>query len=251
MCFDEPSVSDIPALKLLWKQAFGDPDETIDGFFSLAFDRRRCRIARLGGRTAAALYWFDCEWCDEPLAYIYAVATDEAYRGQGICHALMSDTLARLGRLGYAGAILVPGDAGLFGLYAGMGYHTSCHIGEFDCEASSDSPVMRRLGADEYAFLRRKFLPEGGVIQERENLAFLSLDTHFWVGDGVILAARREDDRLIGVELLGRPELAPGIVNALGCRVGHFRVPGSTRPFAMFRPLRPLPPPVYFGLPLD
>ena len=34
--------ADIPALRRLWKQAFGDDDQLLDSFFSIAFSPDRC-----------------------------------------------------------------------------------------------------------------------------------------------------------------------------------------------------------------
>ena len=71
-------------------------------------------------------------------------------------------------------------------------------------------------------------------MQENENLIFLEKQASFYAGDGFLLAARTEKGTVFGLELLGNTELAPGIVRALGCENGIFRVNGDGKPFAMY-----------------
>ena len=242
---------DIPALRSLWQEAFGDTDPFLDSFFSAAFAPERSRCVFVGDALAAALYWFDCTVGDAKIAYIYAVATAAAHRGQGLCRTLMDSTHAHLQTLGYAGAVLVPGEASLFEMYEKMGYQVCSHMGAFSCAAGAPLP-LREVSADEYAILRRQLLSDGGVVQEKENLAFLQTFARFFAGEGFLLAADLSGEALSCIELLGNSRLAPEIVAALGKKQGSFRCPGNDRPFAMFLPLQDgAPVPTYFGLAFD
>ena len=98
----------IPQLRELWQRAFGDTDDFLDDFFSTAFAPHRSRCITVDGDLAAVLYWFDCTLEQKKLAYLYAVATDPAHRGKGLCRALMADTAETLKATGYAGMVLVP-----------------------------------------------------------------------------------------------------------------------------------------------
>ena len=109
MIIDKPTSKEIPALRQLWKQAFGDTDAFLDSFFAHGFAFDRCRCVRIDGVLVAALYWFDCRWQGKKVAYLYAVATDMAFRGKRLCRMLMEDTHSHLQEAGYAGAALVPG----------------------------------------------------------------------------------------------------------------------------------------------
>ena len=253
MIIDTPHQVWIPDLRCLWQEAFGDTEEFLDDFFTTAFHVERCRCAVTDGKVAAVLYWFDCLHMGSRIAYVYAVATAKAYRGQGISHALMEDTHRHLERLGYEGVILVPGSEALFRFYEGMGYQTCSTIREFSCAAVTEEILLRLIDKTEYALLRRQMLSEGGVVQENENLDFLQTQALFYAGHGFILAARKEGNRLVGVELLGDERKAPAIVSALGCVQGTFRVPGEDKPFAMYRPLcdNVSAHPCYFGLAFD
>ena len=90
------------------------------------------------------------------------------------------------------------------------------------------------------------------MIQEGEDLAFLETYAEFYAGLDFLLAAVREADKLLGLELLGNADAAPGILAALGMALGEFRTPGDTHPFAMFLALRPgAEAPGHFGLAFD
>jgi len=248
-----PVSSDIPALRMLWKEAFGDNDEFLDNFFSTAFHTDRCRFITSDDAPAAVLYWFDCLYMNKPVAYLYAIATAKAHRGQGLCHLLMNEVHSKLQALGYAGAILVPADSRLFELYQTLGYQTCCYINEFTCKASSKKVPLRRISAEEYTTLRRKLLPNGGILQEHENTDFLSTQSNFYTGDNFLLTARMENRQLFGMELLGDTSCAPDILYTLGCNQGIFRTQGHSMPFAMYHDLSDasLPLPSYFGLAFD
>lgn len=252
MMLDRPAPGQIPALRALWKEAFGDSDDFLDSFFAAAFSPDRCRCVTIGDSVAAALYWFDGSCEGRKVAYLYAVATGEAFRGQGLCRALLEDTHALLARQGYSGSIVLPAGDSLRQMYRRFGYRTCCTIREFVCTAASCPVPIRPIGRQEYALLRRSYLPKGGVLQENENLSFLETQANFYAGTDFLLAAQREENALEGLELLGSSANAPGILASLGCSQGSFRTPGEGRPFAMFRPLIPnAQAPFYFGLAFD
>lgn len=239
----------ITELKRLWKQAFGDPDAFIDLFFRHGYSPERCAYLSSEGRVAAALYWFDCSLAGQKWAYLYAIATDEAYRNQGLCRRLMTQTHQQLRSSGYAGAILVPGSKELFSFYEKLGYRTCCHVTETEHPAGTPVP-LRPVGQAEYAALRKALLPEGGMVQEGKTLDYLSAYAQFYAGDGFVLAAGMDGNTAIVHELLGCAD-GPGVAAALGADTARIRTPGSSKPFAMYYPLSDAPAPAYFGLALD
>ena len=146
---DHPLLSQIPQLRALWKEAFGDPDFFLDIFFSTAFDPRRCRCITEGDHVLAALYWFDVSCEGQSFAYIYAVATAKAARGQGLCRRLMDDTAAHLKELGYHGTLLVPQDEDLRVMYGKMGYRDATAISESICAANDTAIAVTEISAEE------------------------------------------------------------------------------------------------------
>lgn len=253
MTINSPTSLDIPSLRALWREAFFDGEAFLDVFFAEAFSPERCLYAAEGDKITAALYWFDCSYRGERVAYLYAVATAKAYRGRGICTALMQYAHKRLLELGYIGAILVPGNKELFSFYERLGYRAFGGINEFYSLPSEKNVELRRIKASEYAELRLGLLPEGSVIQENENLRFLEAQSDLYSGKDFILAARREGNTLFGIELLGDASIAPMILRSLDCAEGRFRTPGDEKPFAMYLALgeKKLFLPKYFGLAFD
>lgn len=252
MNIKSPTRNDIPSLRALWKEAFSDTDSFLDSFFETAFSPERALCIADGEGISAAMYWFDCECLGKRIAYIYAVATDKAQRGRGLCTLLMNEAHRRLLEQGYVGAILVPGEAGLFDFYGRLGYKVSSSVREFSTAASGEPIELRPVDAEEYAKIRRSLLPDRGVIQEKENLSFLFETNALYAGEGFLLAAWREKDFLFASELLGDVSLAPHILSSLGCYKGHFRTVGEEKPFAMYLPLSgDADTPSYFGLAFD
>lgn len=252
MTISNPTLDQIPQLRRLWKVAFRDEDAFLDAFFSLAFSQDRCRCILENGTVQAVLYWFDATCENQKFAYLYAVATEPAARGRGLCRMLMEDTKNLLASRGYYGLILVPQKEPLRQMYAKMGYADCGGVSRFAAPAE-DTPIsIRRLTSEEYAAARRKLLPPGAVIQEGENLALLSSYAFFYQGQDFLAALTPDGDKLICHELLGNPDAAYALVSALGCREGSFCMPGRDMTFAQYLPLREdCVEPQYFGLAFD
>ena len=252
MIIDRPQPGDIPALRRLWKQAFGDTDAFLDSFFAVGFSPDRCRCLWGKDTLAAALYWFDCSWEQKPIAYLYGVATDENYRGRGLCRALMEDTHNHLRACGYEAAVLVPGTKDLFSLYEKMGYQTFGYVQEFSCEAGGAPLPVEILTAEAYAKRRTAMLPAGAILQEGVLLDFFQTQGAFYAGQDLLLAATITGDILVAQEYLGDPGAVPGILMSLGVARGQLRSPGKAKPFAMCHNLQKQNKmPEYFAIALD
>lgn len=221
MRIDCPTPKQLPWLKELWREAFGEEEAFMEAFFTAAYAPQRCRIVTEGDAVAAMVHWLDGECRGRKYAYLYAVATCKAFQGRGLCRRLLADTHDQLSQHGYAGAILYPADEGLRGMYGKMGYRDLGQGREWRC-TPGEPVALRKIGIEEYEVLRRAYLPEDGLIQERENLALLAKTADLYAGDGFLLAASPEGENLTGMELLGREAAAPGIVAALGCTQGVF-----------------------------
>ena len=242
----------IEQLLSLWKQAFGEHNGFWEMFLETGFSRDRCAFLTEDNTICAALCWFDLEIRGQKWAYLYAVVTAPEFRGRGLCRKLLARSEAQWEKMGYAGALLVPADEGLRAMYGKLGYETCTYVTEFSCAPGDKPAALTTLSRLEYARLRRARLPEGGAVQEGENLTFLSAQAELLGSEDVLLAAWQEEGVLHAMELLGDPAKAPGIVTALGCQKGIFRTPGGKIPFAMGKKLRPEADfPTYFGLAFD
>ena len=249
MKIDFPTPALAPQLIALWQEAFGDSLEVIEGFFCTAYAPSRCRCLTVDGKVAGALYWLDVQYKNQRFAYLYAVAVFREYRGRGYSRLLLEDTHAHLALRGYDGVMLYPGREELREYYRRFGYETCTTVSRFTCEAGEEAVALHRIDRDAYGALRRTYLPEDGVVQEAENIAYLENTAFFYAGEDFLLAASREGSRLICPELLGNAEAAPGILKALQCREGSFQTPGGDLPCAMLRPFHEgVQAPGYFGL---
>lgn len=239
-----------PKLRQLWKEAFGDEDAYLDIFFRTAYSPKRSRVLLQDSEIMAAAYWLDCSFEDKKLAYIYAVAVAPARQGMGLGTMLMEQIHRQLTLDGYAGAVLVPGNEGLFQYYRRFGYETVSHHSEFTAEKTS--PVLlTKIDTERFSRLRRQYLPRNGIIQEGENLALLDALAEFYEGENFIAAVSRNGQSCL--ELLGSLEAAGGIAASLELPRCSFRSPGEGSPYAMEKTLTgtPLPHGLYFGFGFD
>ena len=235
-------------LKQLWKTVFGDPDSFIETFFDIAFSPDRCRCVEENGKVISALYWFDCQYDGGKLAYIYAVATHPDHRGKGLASRLLLQTHSHLKALGYAGCVLKPAK-GLFPYYERLGYVTSGFISRFSAEAAGLPAEIRRLSPAEYGRLRRKHLPDDGIIQEGITLDFLCAFAKLYASNDALFCVSKEEP--VFFEYLGNPDSAPGILAALGINRADIPTTGNEIPFAMWYPLNCTKTPGYLGISLE
>lgn len=224
---------DIPGLRKLWQQAFGDSDALLDKFFSVGFSTDRCNCIREGAEIVAALYWFDCTWKGKKVAYIYAVATKKAHRGKGLCRRLMEDTHRQLKALGYCGAALVPAEKSLFEMYEKFGYRPFCTV-ETKTQAVSALPPATAISPAEYGALRVAFVGDNALLQDRAALDFLAGYGSFYKGENLLFCGYREGENFHLEEAFG------------------LRAPPARKLQAMYLPLdgsEALPD--YFAIPLN
>ena len=88
------NLDDLPQLKALWALGFGDTEQEIEAFFAISYPAATGFCAEEDGRLIAAAYALPQElaWGERTAkaAYLYAVTTARAFRGKGVCRALMA-----------------------------------------------------------------------------------------------------------------------------------------------------------------
>lgn len=256
MITKHPTQAHIPALKQLWKQAFGDTDQLIDNFFAIAYAPERCLCGFEDGKLVAMLYWMDHTWREHKIAYLYAVATDKAYRGQGICSKLLERTAARLRKLGYYGIMLVPENPDLMEFYKKRGYEVATTLCHFTVPAASiPDPELRRITWEKYAFYRSQLLPPESMLPGEEVYRFIDTYQNFYRCSAGIFCGAVEQTAggpiLRMQEFLGEPKGMFTAIHSLGCVGAKLRLYGGA-PYGLFRGLtRSKETPAYIGLPMD
>lgn len=250
--FRKPTAEEVPALRELWKDAFGDEDDYLDVFYSTAFSpERSLALFTDDGAAQAALYWFDCILRGEKIAYIFGVGVATTLRGNGLCREMMSAALSCLKAENYKGVALVPARSELYAMYEKFGFQKFFGVTERLVKAGDTPAVLRRLDADEYVAVRKRYLPDGGVEQAGENAAFLAARTELYAGDDFVFSFVPGIGEFV-VELLGNTERAPEIVRALGREELMVRTPGDEKDFAVYQAIdQEVAFPKYFGIPFD
>ena len=242
----------IADLKKLWQEAFHEPEDFTELFFSEGFSRNRCHCIWEDGVPVSALYWFDCFLKGRKLAYIYGVATLKSHQGKGLASQLMEQTHEILKNQDYAGAFLVPAGESLFDFYRKFGYETATTVTEFICEAGAYPAKIQQITPEEYVRYLPVFMPSGNPMHSIEAFTFLNAYCKFYAGADFLLTCEETLDGLRVQEFLGNIQAAPGILNAMGLAKGSFRTPGSERDFAMWLPFREdCPKPGWFALALN
>ncbi len=250
MIIDNPTPHMVPALKALWSEAFGDGEDVIGAFFTSAYSPDRCFAVTEDGSVSAAAYYFRCTANGRPTAYIYAVAVAKSRRGRGISRLLMEEAHRRLSRDGYAGAVLVPADEKLFAMYEKLGYTVRIPIRETYVTAEElRSRLAEKVSPEEYARLRRKHLPEGGVVQEGENLTYLSANAELYRTHGGVACIFLDGGDPVSAEVLGEDLFGEASAEEGNVKV---RTAGGTKPFALYKSFDGSgTAPTYFGIAFD
>ena len=110
------SERDMPSVKALWQEIFGDDSEFIDRFYRAFPIEESGVVAKIGEKTVGMVNSLNCKLtCKNELfygKYIYALAVSNEYRGKGIAKALLE--ICEEGDF----VLLVPETKGLFDMYA-------------------------------------------------------------------------------------------------------------------------------------
>lgn len=241
----------ITELRSLWKKAFGDTEAFMDAFFKIAYHKSRCRYIRRDGKVVCALYWFDVDCRCRKMAYLYGVATDPQYRGQGLASYLIEKTCKELAEKNYSGVILVPGNEKLRAFYKRLEFFSCTTVDRFTCQAQGNT-LLRPVDREEYALLRRQLLPYRGVEQEGAFLELLESQYGLFAGEDFLFCAAVNKDQAYIPEYLGDRSKLPGVLGGLGVNSAKVCAPGDEFLFSMYRPLdESAPAPLYFGLAMD
>ena len=256
--FAEPG--DRARLMELWALIFGDSPETIEGYFARRHADENMLVFIEGGILCGMLSMLpltlvsgDAEY---PARYVYAVATDPAFRGRGIATDLLLRAHDEMIARGDVASVLVPASESLFGYYAKRGYRTafSMDVETFDAAALPPFPAGGAFACcapGEYARLRdAAFSRRGLYARWDENAVAFACEgmnlTKLTLGDGAGCALWERDGDGVFVRELAlagmRVSDAMAILNvAAGAASYRVRLPGDGLPFGMIKWLIPEP----------
>ena len=217
--------ADRAALRALWKQAFGDDDETIDAFFDTLFPLCETFAVREGGALCAMLFCLPQtlvrDGREERAAYIYAVATDERWRHRGACRGLLQYAEKKLKSRGVVLLMLAALTPELGAMYEKLGFAgASTTFSPQKLPAPQGrAEVVSAVG---YAGLRETLLGEAAHIRyDKPTLEYAGREDTFYLLDapgglGCAAVRRLPDGRLRADELLPDARALPALAAALG-----------------------------------
>lgn len=281
----KPAVpEDRPACKALWKAAFGDDDAYIDNFYTHYGHPAQMFTLRNDGELCSmmALFPLELRWPDGGLtkaAYLYALATDPAFRGQGYAAFLLRYADAYLEGQAVPFLSTVPAKPELEGFFAAAGDFQPCHpMDEAELAAPAPGPAPARpVTGEEYRRLREQLLE--GTAHAVYDAAYLNYQAAVSAlaggglyqmetpGGPACAVAEREGGLLDVRELLaptGEQAAALAALTArfpeaercrVRCPAGRGELPGTVRRlFGMGKRVPPTPKALgesYFGLAFD
>lgn len=120
------TISDKEKLTSLWRDVFGDTQEAINLFFEYHFKPENVLVFGDNGKIASMLYLLEgnlvISGVSYPSYYLYAAATDTAYRGKGIMASMLEYAKNTAKNRGVDFICLLPAEKSLYSYYAKHGY---------------------------------------------------------------------------------------------------------------------------------
>lgn len=145
---------DIPGLKSLWKNVFGDSDAVVDAFFEKVCDISDVYAFKKDGKVVSAFYLIDAPVrnADKILKakYLYAAATLPEYRNCGIMGEMIEYAINILKVYGYQAIYLFPANDHLYDYYRKFGFEKKfcCSVFEPDRETLEKYKGQRYFYSD-------------------------------------------------------------------------------------------------------
>lgn len=143
MEFTKATDRDIPKIREIWRECFGDPEQYIDFFLQNRYNSDDCFVARDQGEPVAMLHAFDCrirlDGTLHPCRYFYAVGTLRSHQRQGIAGMLTRFAIEWGQRQGTEHFCLLPASGTLYDFYRKLGFF------EFFYHRRTSLPVEKSL----------------------------------------------------------------------------------------------------------
>lgn len=157
---------DINAMKSLWAEVFGDPEDLIDDFFATLYAPGRALLALEGDALLGCVYLLPGAALvsgsgeRESAVYFYALAVTPTRRGEGIGAALTAQSAALCREAG-AALCLMPGEESLRAWYAersGFADLSAVQTALYPVLDNTPEITLRPVSAADYAAKREALL---------------------------------------------------------------------------------------------
>lgn len=166
--------SQIPQLKKIWSECFGDSDDYIDLFFKNRFGTSQAIAAVIEGKTVGAMYLLPVTAYEygnlKKGWYAYAIGILEKYRKKGIYAAIHSEICEYI-KAHNQFYILCPANQKLYEYYRGLGFNDYACLAEITLfsDKGNDDYTLNSISPAEYVRERSSYFNEDGVILWDEN----------------------------------------------------------------------------------
>lgn len=175
--------ADMPQIRSIWQDAFGDTPAEINMFFRKLISPSDMIVAEAGGTIASQcaliaceLVHFDSEDSDMPRScpafYLYAMATRSDLRGQGFGSELLKAVSDIAGK---TPIITCPASEELFSFYEASGFRPFRGLSAGDMSTGS---VFREASIAEYADKRNKLLEHAAITDKK--IAYINMPEEFY-----------------------------------------------------------------------
>lgn len=157
----EYRAGDIPALKAMWAECFGDPEKMVDDFYRVLPQMGFGLVAELEGEVAGAAHMIEGMSLENgehiPCAYLYAVGVFESFRGHGMGSALSQGCKELAKKRGAEIICTQPAKKSLYKWYGDI-INTKHHLCRRAEELESREGFAERISAAEYHAIRESYL---------------------------------------------------------------------------------------------
>lgn len=155
---------DIPFLKKLWKDTFGDSDQFINLFFDKIYPQCRVITVKSDNQLAGMTYLIPAELQGKTFYYGYAVAVSPAFRGKGLCKNMHKE-IKELCKKENAVYGLFPANEKLTEFYQSIGLRPMYGLFEnIYHKTNTSSPIQtENCSAKEYMQIRNQYYKNNTV----------------------------------------------------------------------------------------
>ncbi|NLG25954.1 MAG: GNAT family N-acetyltransferase [Clostridiales bacterium] len=267
--FAEPA--DRGAIMALWSACFGDPPGALAAYFNLRHRDEYMPVWAQDGAIVGMLSMLPVALrvggASYPGRYVFAVATDPAWRGRGISTQLLAFAHDWMRQNGVRLSALVPADQGLFDFYGRRGYKTYFYQRRLSlspaelplppvgarvarCDAAAwleardrafEACPFVRWGEDALAFMMNDEWLDGGGVARVDTPTGRAIAAWDWDGDQAVV-------RELALQGLAAPQALAALHAKLGASAYRLRVHagccpgGEVAPYGMIRWLDGDPP---------
>ena len=216
---------DIPALTVIWQDAFGDEKHLIGTFYSLLPEMGKGFVAEKEGKVIGMLHLLDAVFEDKRIGYVYAVAVKLEERRRGIGRALCEAAL----EMDYDIIATLPAEKDLYAWYEKVLGTKPALYGKHEKLLPGEGKAYYEVDAKEYGHIRERLLRGKAHIDFPVNyLRFQeaicrSYGGGMYAGAGGLACGYVEDRMLYVKEALGDVSFLSAVCSSLGANYAVIR----------------------------